>query len=486
MYRLTKDNLRVALVSVQKDAERVPPMSLVYLATYLRDRTGLKGGNIKILDQNYCADLEAELAAFQPNLIGFTAMAIDYGKVIRFVRSIREKFAVPFILGGVHISTLPESLDPLFDAAVMNEGEGTLHELIEIFLEKQSLAPGHLVGVKGAVYFPTPGQPPHINPVRPPMPNLDDLPVPDFHFANRNYFRKEEIASIADVGIRAYVLSSRGCPYRCTFCSTARFWGKMRFHSPDFTARIVKHFMDEFGSDYLKVEDDLFTVSAKRLYALRDAFIRHGIFDRIKAIECSPRANLVTEELCEAMKAIKIKTLNFGFESGSDRVLNSLKVGSVSVEQNRKAIRLCRKHGFNVYGSLMYGVPGETIEDMEQTNDFIDFAIANKARYVWSFVATPFPATPFWDIALKRGKVSNQMDWEKVDLHNLAEPLLLDDTVDRAEFTRVFLKGRRKLRRLKAKMIFSFVAQNPVYSLRKALQEPKYYLPMLSKWFFRQ
>lgn len=485
MNQKTKESLRVALVTVQQDAERVPPVGLVYLATYLRDRVGLQGENIKVLDKNYSPQLAAELAAFKPDLIGFTAMTVEYGKLIRFAQSIRSQFSVPFLLGGVHVSSLPESMNPVFNIGVLGEGEQTLEALVNLYLDNPALTPDRLPPVNGVVFFDAHGRV-QVNPKRTPLANLDDLPVPDFRFANRNYFREEEIPSIAAMGIKAYVISSRGCPYRCTFCSTARFWGKMRFHSPDFTARIAKHFIDEFGSNDLKVLDDLFTVSPQRLRDLKQAFVKHGIFDKIQAIECSPRANLMSDEMCQAMKEIKIKTLNFGFESGSDRILKSLKVGSVDVESNRRAILLCKKYGLNVYGSLMYGTPGETLEDMEKTNEFIDFAIQNGARYLWSFVATPFPDTPFWDVALQRGKVSNTMDWEKEDLHNVTDPLLLDDTVDRQQFAAVFLKGRRKLRKLKFKLIVNFLLKNPIAATRMVWREPGYYLPMLSKWLFRQ
>ena len=310
----TAENLKVALVSVQSDAERVPPIGLVYLATYLRDVTGLKSENIRIFDQNYTEGIETEIEEFAPSLIGFSTMAVTYGKTAQLARRLRPKCAVPFILGGVHISTMPMSLDPMFDVAVLGEGELTLHELIQAFLQHQGLPKEQLADIKGLAYFDQPNQPPQLTAPRPLICNLDELPIPDFRFACRDYFTKDEIPAIAGVGIRAYVFSSRGCPYRCTFCSTAKFWDRIRYHSPDYTARLVKHFIDEFGSDYLKIEDDLFTVSAKRLREMRAAFVRYGILDHLKAAECHPRANLINEELCEAMRDLKIKVANLGTE----------------------------------------------------------------------------------------------------------------------------------------------------------------------------
>ncbi len=478
-----RDNLKVALVSLQQDAERIPPVGLVYIATYIRDVVGLRNENIKILEKNY-SNIEEDLEKFSPDIIAFTSMTVEYGKIIKFAKKIRDKHNVPFVLGGVHISTLPQSLDRVFNVGVIGEGEKTFAELIEIYLKNGFLSIEKFNGVKGVVFFDDKKL--KINPMRESIVNLDELPIPDFKFVNSNYFRKEEIPSISDIGVKCYLISSRGCPYRCVFCSTSHFWGSMRLHSPDYTARIVKKFIDDFGSDYIKVMDDLFTISPKRLRELKESFEKYSILDKIKGIECQPRANLMSDELCIAMKDLKIKVLNFGFESGSERMLKWLKNGSVSVELNKGAILLCKKYGFYAYGSLMYGSPGETIEDMEKTNDFIDFASRNNARYIWSFVATPFPNTLFWEIALERGKVSNNMDWDLLSHHNLDKPLLLDDSIDKVEFKKVFLRGRKKLTKLKIKLIKEFIVNNPIRASKMVFTEPMYYIPRVIKQVFRQ
>lgn len=363
----------------------------------------------------------------------------------------------------------------------------TFHALVDVMLDQGSLAPEHLENVESVVFRPAPGAPPRSTARRAPIPDLDDLPFPDFKtFAHPGFFASEEIPPAADVGVRAYVLSSRGCPYRCIFCSTARFWGKMRFHSPDYTARMIKRMVDDFGANYLWTQDDLFTVSPKRIREIREALVQYGVFDRLKGSIFSVRANLVTDELCEELKRIKVVMVNFGFESGSDRILNALKAGSVSVEQNRRAILLCKKYGITVYGSLMYGVPGETIKDMEQTNDFIDFAMENGARNIWSFVAAPYPGTPFWDTAVQRGKVSNDMDWKRLDCHNPRDALLLDDSVDRDAFVRVFTTGRKKLRRLKIRLILDFLRKNPRLFVKLLFREPLHYLSSALTWITHQ
>jgi anaerobic magnesium-protoporphyrin IX monomethyl ester cyclase len=478
----SKKNLKVALISLQQDAERVPPIGLVYLATYLRDRVGLTENNVRILDKNY-TDIEKELKRFSPDIIGFTSLTVDYGKVIRFAKQIKQIFDVPLIIGGVHISTLPQSLDKIFDIGVIGEGEETISEIIDLYLTKARFFGSDLKKIKGLVFWDD--EQIILTPAREPI-ECDTLPIPDFAFVNKNYFKEAEIPAINSVGIKAYLISARGCPYRCPFCSTSHFWGKMRSHSPDFIARTVQKFIADFNSDYLVVLDDLFAVNPQRLREIKSAFNKYGILDKIKATECTARTNLIDDKLCEALKELKVKTLNFGFESGSDQILKYLKQDSVDVETNKRAILLCQKHGFNIYGSLMYGSPGETIEDFKKTDKFIDFAIEHGAKHIWSFVATPFPATPFWDVALQKKTVGNNMDWNLLSLHNVDNPLLLDDTVNKEEFKKIFFEGRKKLRKLKIKMIKQFLRQNPTVFLKMILTEPGYYTTKVIKQLFKQ
>jgi radical SAM superfamily enzyme YgiQ (UPF0313 family) len=478
------EKIKIAFISLaQEEFERCPPIGLVYITTYLRDRAGLNPNNLRIIDLNYM-NLEEELEKFCPNIICFSAMTVDYGKVSKLAQKMRKKYQIPFILGGVHISTLPSSLCKSFDIGVLGEGELTLAEIIKVYSKNMSLSERELKKIKGIVFFWNNKL--ILNTPREPIKELDSLPIPDFKLVNRDYFKESEIPAVSSIGIKCYLITSRGCPYRCLFCSTSRFWGRMRFHSADYTARIVKKAIEDFGATHVRVMDDLFSVSVQRVREVKEAFENYGLLNKIKTIECQPRANLMTDELCKALKEIKVKTLNFGFESGSERMLQWLKQESVTVEMNRKAILMCNKYGFNVYGSLMYGSPSETLEDMQKTNEFIDFALKHHAKHIWSFISTPFPATPFWDVALKRGKVKNDMDWNLLSHQNIDDPLLLDESIDKEEFKKVFLEGRKKLRRMNIGLIRDLVLNSPFGVIRLFVKDPVYYLSRISSQVFKQ
>lgn len=479
---MEKNDFKIALVSLQQDAEKDPPIGLVCLATYLRDRIGLKNENIKIFDKNYY-DVEKELAAFKPDMLGITAMSVDYVQAVCLAQKVKRKNKIPIILGGVHISSLPESLKDCFDVGVIGEGEESLEELLELYLKKREFDKTDLNKIKGIVYLDR-GKV-KITEMRE-LINLDTLPLIDLNFIHKDYFKKEEIPGISKVGVRGPLISSRGCPYRCEFCATTRFWRKMRLHSPEYTAKLAEKLIKEHNINFIYILDDLFTISPTRLREIKKEFDKRGILDKIDAMACTVRANIMSDELCKAMMELKIKIINFGFESGSERILKYLKAGSVSVEMNQRAVLLGKKYGFKVYGSLMYGSPTETIEDMKKTNDFIDFCARNGASNVWSFVATPFPGTPFWNAALKKGTVSNGMDFSLLDHHITQRPLLLDDGISTDEFNEVFWEGKKKLRKLRSKLIMDFLLNNKINTIKLISQNPSYYAKRVVKQLFMQ
>jgi radical SAM superfamily enzyme YgiQ (UPF0313 family) len=100
--------------------------------------------------------------------------------------------------------------------------------------------------IKGLI-FPIDSQELFLTPRRELIENIDDIPIPDFKFLNRIYFKKMEILSTASVGKRLHLISSRGCPYKCLFCSTSHFWRKIRFHSAEYTAKMIRKAIDELG-----------------------------------------------------------------------------------------------------------------------------------------------------------------------------------------------------------------------------------------------
>lgn len=418
----------LALVSIFDD-EFSPPLGLMSIATYLQKHNY----NIKIIDINY-DNVVKEINNYDIDIIGFSSMTHHYKKAIDFANHFDDRLSSRVVfIGGVHISMLPSSLSPVFDYGIIGEGE---HTILDILSQKKvSTIDGIAYADKGKIKTTKP---------RGRIRHLDSIPIPDRSLINKKYFKKRWISGELRKAIGTTMLTSRGCPYRCKFCSTSRFWGRVRFHSPERVHTEVKYLHEEFGVEHIQIWDDLFTQNIERLEKIADLLEKDDLNKEV-SFHCHPRANLMSDELCKLLKRINVTTLNFGFESGSEKVLNYLKGGSVTVEDNKKAILLGKEHGFSVVGSLMFGSPGESIEDMEQTLKFIDFAKKNGADNLWHFVTTPFPGTPIWELAKDRGAVSNDMDWNLLKHTNINRPLLLDDDIDLEDFKKTFNRAKRKI-----------------------------------------
>ncbi|HPA17002.1 MAG TPA: radical SAM protein [Verrucomicrobiae bacterium] len=451
--------IRVALVSVNHDwRDPAYPIGLVILATYIKNR--MPGIHVAILDPNF-ENIEDRAAGF--DIVGVTAMTSDYTRATRYAETIKKRFDVPTVVGGVHISTLPTSLAKCFDVGVVGEGEETFLELLEIFNQHGSLSGDKIASVKGIVYH---GQDGLIQTERRKQISLDDTLLPDWSLINRAYFDRRPTVAWADSVREMHILTARGCPYDCIFCSTTQMWERnIRFHSAEYVAATIEQLAKSYGVTHIQVYDDLFAVNLNRLKEIARLLDERDLAGRVK-IFCSVRANLVNDALCEALAALNVKMVFFGFESGNNRVLRLLKGGNVSVEQNRIAIKTCVKHGLAVHGSVIFGSPGESLEEMHDTLRFIDYAYREGAWRILGFVMTPYPKTKVWEIAKERGRVSEDMDWEILTQIDERNPLLLDDSIPQEEFGRIMAGFHRKERKFQARKVMLFIRNSPLGLLR--------------------
>ncbi|MFC1786429.1 B12-binding domain-containing radical SAM protein [Halobacteriota archaeon] len=432
--------MKIALVNVL-DVPEVPPMGLAYIATYLREYGSFE--NTKIIDANV-ENVWDGIKIYKPDVIAISSMTITYSTAIELAKRIKQEQDVPCIIGGPHISTLPSSLSKDFDMGVIGEGEQTILELIQLYDKDKEFRKEKLKDIGGLAYHNN-GKV-SLTKKRDLIQPLDKIPIPDRKFLDPSYFNEKRVFFTDRIGREAHMLTLRGCPYRCIFCSTSALWQNVtRYHSVEHICSEVNELIDKYKVNAIQIWDDTFTINKKRLQEISEAFKKEKINEKVE-FSCQPRANLVDDNLCEILKNIGVTTVSFGFESGSDKVLNYLKAGSVTVEQNKTAIKTCKKHGLNVFGSLMFGSPGETLEDIRQTLDLIDFMGDNYVDLIWAFISTPFPSTEFWEVAKSRGKVNDEeMDWNTLSHSYAKNPFLLDDSVDRAEFKRLFEEAKQRI-----------------------------------------
>ncbi len=460
--------MKIALVTIVKDRDLVSPITLAYLATYIREKGGFN--DVKIIDANF-EDPMTELKRYKPDVVGLSAMTIFIGDVSNMAQRIKEELNIPVILGGVHISTCPVSMPKCFDVAVSGEGEQTFLELMESFRREGKFDKEKLKDIKGLVFWKDDKL--VQTELRPQIDPIDDIPVPDRDYMHKGYFKKKMVSGAGKHTREGTILTSRGCPFKCIFCSTAHFWKTVRFHSPERVVEEIMLLREKYKVKHYSVWDDLFPANVKRLKDIRDILKERGVLDDM-TIACQARSDSINDDVCQTLKSLNTKTIGFGFESGSERVLAYLKKNTTTVEKNRQAIVTCKKYGFAVYGSLIFGTPTETIAEMRETIDFIKFAKENGADGIWCFVMTPFPGTDMWEVAKQRGKVSDEgMNWDILTHQNMDNPLLLDESISREEFKNVFLEAREELNFFRIKYIKQNIRSDFTGTTKTAITHPR-------------
>lgn len=457
--------MKLALVSLPKNEFRYPPIGLLRIATFLRNN--IANLEIKLIDNTF-EDIYLELDNFSPDIIGLTTFTSYYQDAVDFAKKIKQKKPeLKIIIGGPHITTLPESLDRAFDFGVMGEGEQTIFELVNSITQnkKTDKIPGIIYHENNKI---------RINKKRE-LSNIDEFHKIDYSFINKNYFKKKFIPEICGFGVSFGIMTSIGCPYNCRFCSIKVCWDKIRFRKLDYVVEEIKELYN-YGVRHIDFYDDLFSINKTRLKELREKLKQEGLLSKM-TFSCQARTNLIDDEMCQILKSINIKTITFGFESGSDKVLKYIKNdNNLSIEDNKRAIALCRKYRINAFGCLMMGMPGETLEDMDKTIEFIDFAIKNKALRIWTQILVPLPETEMWEIAVKRKKIdSSRNNWRNIHIHNKENAILLDSNIPYEKFLEKYALAKKKCRFFVYRLIFKTIKNNPLNIIYFA-KESMYYL----------
>lgn len=467
--------MKIAFVSLNTYQPRFPPLGLAYLATILKKQDPNK--QIRIFDANF-EDVYSEVKNYSPDLIGITAMTPDYGRAIDFAEKTKQDTKVPIILGGVHVTTLPSSMKGCFDIGVLGEGEETISELVNTFGKHGIFPLENLKKIKGIIFHTAEGI---CNTGRRELiENLDTIPHPDRTIINEAYF--EKMMWNGKIGKRTHIITSRGCPFGCAFCSTSLFWQrKIRLHSIPYIMEDIKEMYYKYNITHFDVQDDLFIFKKDRAEEMIAALEKEGLLGKISWF-VNLRVDLVNEELLKALKRLNVLKLGFGFESGCDKTLKFLKNNTVTVEQARNAVKLCLKHGIEVGGSFIFAVPGESISDMYETlsviKEFKDMGVTDLS----TFVLTPYPGTKVWEIAKERGKVTDDMDWNRLaqnSEYNALNPMLLDQDIDRKQYKKYFKDRSKLMKSFKFSVVKTDLKRNPFWVLWKAIKKPKTTLKLL-------
>lgn len=351
--------------------KRYYPLAFGYLTSYCR-KHGVQ------FEPFYAEKLNADLLrTFQPDVVALTTITENYFLAQHYADHVKQfNSKIKVVIGGVHISAVPRSLSPSMDIGVLGEGEQTFMELAKADFEPND-------SIKGIIYWESNNL--RQTEERPLIEPLDSIPHPDrslFGFENKPQ----------------YVFTSRGCCYRCKFCSSSRFWKKVRFHSPEYVAEEIQQLKEQLKVTNVNIYDDLFIMDAKRVKRIRDLVKPLGLTYAVAA-----RANLITDDVIATLKDMGVTAIGIGMESNSQRILDYLGKGN-TVEDNQRAVDIIRRHGIHVQCSFIRDVPIETRDDLKKTYDFIK---RNNLSYDM-YRLMKFPNTPLYD---------GSTDWDACKVH---------------------------------------------------------------------
>jgi len=360
---------------------RLPPLGLTYVAASLEKADF----QVQILD-NYnlrkpIEEVKKEVRRLEPEIVGITCGSVTYRPCIETAKAVKE--AIPsckIVVGGWQPTYMPESLlqHKEIDYLVMGEGERAMAELADSITkgEKES----DIAEIAGVAYRhngKTVMTPPKF------IEDVDQIPFPARHLLSMDIY--DRAAPYFDSKPMDHMNVVRGCPHNCAYCETKKLWGsRVRAFSPARVVAEIKHLAENFGTRGVYFVGDNFTINKKRTAELC-RLMRKEKLD-IEWV-CDSRVDMVSRELLKEMKAAGCRTIWFGVESGSPRILEKLNK-KVTMEQVTHTFRLCKEEGIHIACSFMLGLPGETIKDMEAT-----FKFARKLDPDWCqfnvYVAVP-------------------------------------------------------------------------------------------------
>ena len=216
---------------------RYPNLGLGYLVSSLRNNFGQNTFNFKIIDNN----VKKEILSFDPDIIGITSVSQNYNRAKEYAHFAKIK-NIPVIIGGVHISTLPQSLSNDMTVGCLGEGEKTILDLFSVFLKKNKFPVEDLVKIKGIVYKERDKL--IVNSSQQQIENMDEIPLP--------------ARDLLKIDKHSYMFTSRGCPYNCIFCASTIFWNKVRFFSAEYVIRETEELVNRYEVKLISFFDDLF------------------------------------------------------------------------------------------------------------------------------------------------------------------------------------------------------------------------------------
>jgi len=389
------------------------PYGIAYLASYLLS----KGEQVRVIDSLSeginCVkkeknktkiglsdkEIEKRIKNFNPDVVGITSMFTAYFQdahnLARLVKKINPNIKV--VLGGAHVSINPELTvkDKSVDIAIKGEGEETLWEIVKALKNRKDYT-----NIKGTVMRK--GNKTISNPPRYPIENLDTLPFPAYHlFPLETYFKVAKESPFLMRSKQCSVISSRGCPGDCSYCSIHSVWGHVwRGRSPRNIVDEMEFLIKNYGVKEFGFLDDSVACSKKRMEEICKEITKRKLDIKWSTPNGISHWTL-NEQLLDKMKASGCYRVTFGIESGNLKTREFIGwKKNFSLEQAKRITKYANRIGLWTISTFIIGFP---YEDEKSINDTINFAIESDTDFAIFFLLIPFPGTRVYEVFKKEG-----------------------------------------------------------------------------------
>jgi anaerobic magnesium-protoporphyrin IX monomethyl ester cyclase len=398
--------MRVLFINPPYPLEEFPRLlvTLPYLAAALR----AEGHEVEILDLLLAhatpEKIERRMERFRPQLVGLTSVTLNYHNaqfIAEVVRKCDER--VPIAMGGPHVSFEIEGSFrdlPALDFIGIGEGENTMVELARALEGKMDLRDVCGLALRD-------GEKIVCTAPRPPEADLDRFPTPARDLV--------PIARYLAFDAHASVITSRGCPYSCVFCSASAWTGhRVRSRTPELCVDEIEDLV-RLGFSEITIEDELFTLHRKHLLTVCDELIRRDMGVRWNAFS---RVDTITPEIVEIMARAGCQAICFGVESGNQEILDLVKKKS-DLQKVKEAMRMTQAAGISALASFILGLPGETEETLQKTVEFSNQLREEFGSLIGLHILSPFPGTEARERAADYGLQILSNDWTKYDANHV-------------------------------------------------------------------
>ena len=364
-----------------------PPLGLLYISSYLKS----KGFQVGVFDTTFSTRqrLENFINEHRPPIVGLYCNLVTRRSIVDLI-SVCKRYGCEVVLGGPEPSNYAaEYLARGADVVVVGEGELTLQQLLSC---PGACGPKELAEIAGIVFRDDNG---HIvrTPPRPHIKDLDTQPFPDRSAIDIPRYLQvwREHHGLGAVSL----ITSRGCPYTCTWCSHSVFGYSHRGRSPQNVADEVELILEQYQPDMLWYGDDVFTMNARWFFAYAQELKRRGLKIPFETIS---REDRLDEDIIRTLADMGCFRLWIGSESGSQRILDAMQ-RRTNAERVHQMVQLLQKYGVKAGLFIMLGYEGESIHDIEMTVNHLKQA--NPDAFLTT-VAYPIKGTPYYEEVAER------------------------------------------------------------------------------------